>query len=29
MRDHALHQGFTLNEYTLRPIGTTGKILNN
>jgi len=24
MRDHAIHQGFTLNEYTLRPIGSTG-----
>ncbi|XP_060842274.1 DNA polymerase beta-like [Rhopalosiphum padi] len=24
MRDHALHQGFTLNEYTLRPMGSTG-----
>lgn len=27
MRDHALHQGFTLNEYTLRPMGSTGKML--
>lgn len=24
MRDHALHQGFTLNEYTLKPLGSTG-----
>lgn len=24
MREHALRQGFTLNEYTLRPIGSTG-----
>lgn len=27
MRDHALHQGFTLNEYTLRPMGSTGNML--
>lgn len=25
MRAHALEQGFTLNEYSLRPLGTTGK----
>lgn len=25
MRAHALENGFTLNEYTLRPIGSTGK----
>lgn len=25
MRAHALEQGFTLNEYTLRPVGSTGK----
>lgn len=24
MRAHALEQGFTLNEYTLRPLGSTG-----
>lgn len=24
MRAHALQQGFTLNEYSLRPIGETG-----
>ncbi|KAL4148348.1 hypothetical protein QTP88_002612 [Uroleucon formosanum] len=24
MREHALSQGFTLNEYTLRPMGSTG-----
>ncbi|XP_066251744.1 DNA polymerase beta-like isoform X1 [Euwallacea similis] len=24
MRAHALEQGFTLNEYTLRPVGSTG-----
>ena len=24
MRAHALEQGFTLNEYTLRPMGSTG-----
>lgn len=24
MRAHALEQGFTLNEYTLRPIGSSG-----
>ena len=24
MRLHALEQGFTLNEYTLRPVGSTG-----
>ncbi|XP_022165404.1 DNA polymerase beta-like [Myzus persicae] len=24
MREHALNQGFTLNEYTLRPMGSTG-----
>lgn len=25
MRAHALENGFTLNEYSLRPIGSTGK----
>ncbi|VDI55372.1 DNA polymerase beta, partial [Mytilus galloprovincialis] len=25
MRAHALEKGFTLNEYTLRPLGSTGK----
>lgn len=25
MRTHALEKGFTLNEYTLRPLGVTGK----
>jgi DNA polymerase beta thumb len=25
MRQHAQSQGFTLNEYTLRPIGSTGE----
>ena len=24
MRAHALEQGFTLNEYTIRPMGSTG-----
>jgi DNA polymerase beta len=24
MRAHALENGFTLNEYTLRPVGSTG-----
>lgn len=24
MRTHALEMGFTLNEYTLRPVGSTG-----
>lgn len=24
MRAHALEKGFTLNEYSIRPIGTTG-----
>lgn len=24
MRTHALQQGYTLNEYSLRPIGETG-----
>ena len=24
MRAHALEQGFTLNEYSLRPMGSTG-----
>lgn len=24
MRAHALEQGFTLNEYTLRPVGSSG-----
>lgn len=27
MREHALSQGFTLNEYTLRPMGSTGKLM--
>jgi len=27
MREHAINQGFTLNEYTLRPMGSTGKML--
>ena len=27
MRGHALEEGFTLNEYSLRPVGSTGKIL--
>lgn len=27
MREHALRQGFTLNEYTLRPMGSTGNFL--
>lgn len=25
MRAHALEQGFTLNEYCIRPVGSTGK----
>ena len=25
MRAHALEQGFTLNEYCIRPVGETGK----
>lgn len=25
MRAHALEQGFTLNEYTIRPLGVTGE----
>lgn len=25
MRTHALDKGFTLNEYTIRPLGVTGK----
>jgi len=25
MRQHALEQGFTLNEYCLRPVGVTGR----
>lgn len=29
MRAHAVESGFTLNEYTLRPIGSTGKIFCN
>ena len=28
MRQHSLDQGFTLNEYCIRPLGATGKILN-
>lgn len=24
MRTHALQKGFTLNEYSLRPVGSTG-----
>lgn len=27
MRAHALEQGFTLNEYCIRPLGSTGKII--
>lgn len=27
MRTHALEQGFTLNEYTIRPLGVTGEAL--
>lgn len=27
MRTHALDQGFTLNEYTIRPLGVTGEAL--
>lgn len=26
MRAHALEKGFTLNEYSLRPVGVTGEI---
>ena len=26
MRGHALEKGFTLNEYCLRPMGSTGKL---
>ena len=29
MRAHALEDGFTLNEYTLRPMGSTGMITQN
>ena len=25
MRGHALEQGFTLNEYSIRPVGSTGE----
>lgn len=25
MRTHALEKGFTLNEYSIRPVGATGK----
>lgn len=25
MRAHALEKGFTLNEYTIRPLGVTGE----
>ena len=25
MRTHALEKGFTLNEYTIRPLGVTGE----
>lgn len=28
MRTHALEKGFTLNEYTIRPLGITGERLN-
>lgn len=28
MRAHALEKGFTLNEYSLRPLGSTGNIYN-
>lgn len=27
LRAHALEEGFTLNEYSLRPIGSTGKLI--
>lgn len=27
MRAHALEKGFTLNEYTIRPVGSTGRTL--
>lgn len=26
MRTHALEKGFTLNEYCLRPVGSTGNV---
>lgn len=29
MRTHALEKGFTLNEYTIRPLGVTGKSDNH
>lgn len=28
MRGHALEQGFTLNEYGIRPVGATGNYFN-
>lgn len=27
MRAHALEKGFTINEYTIRPLGVTGECL--
>lgn len=29
MRTHALEKGFTLNEYTIRPLGVTGESQGN
>lgn len=29
MRTHALEKGFTLNEYTIRPLGVTGESQSN
>lgn len=29
MRTHALEKGFTLNEYTIRPLGVTGEARTN
>ena len=29
MRAHALEQGFTLNEYCIRPVGETGEKLDD
>lgn len=28
MRSHALEKGFTLNEYSIRPVGSTGELPN-
>lgn len=28
MRGHALEKGFTLNEYTIRPLGSTGLFMS-